>query len=188
MGFNTQDSTPKGLFPPDVASSGGAIATQGPTIIAAQDQESTLERSTAGFMTPIQAGRRWTGENMPSHASSISRELERIAGLRPDWDSYGSAPPSSESINVARRLVGTVYGEALLSAKNPSLPYSIAPLSGGGVQLEWRGENKTVEVQVGPSGAFGYLLIKGVEPTCESEEEDDVPESRILELVRSVQR
>jgi hypothetical protein len=114
--------------------------------------------------------------------------LERIARLGADWDSYGGAPPSSEAVKTARRLIGTVYREALLSARNPALPYSVAPLSGGGVQLEWRAENMAIEVQVGPDGAFGYLLVKGAEPSCAYEEGDGVPESRILELVRSVQR
>ena len=114
-------------------------------------------------------------------------ELDRIAGLRADWDSYGSTPPTSVAVETARRLINTVYRDSLLSARNPSLPFSVAPLSGGGIQLEWRGETNTVEVEIGPEGAFGYLLIKGAEP-CVYEEEDSVSESRILELVRSVQR
>lgn len=115
-------------------------------------------------------------------------DLDRIAGLPADWDSYGSPAPTKKAVETARRLIMTVYGEALLSARNPSLPYSVAPLSGGGVQLEWRGENKATEVQVSPDGAFGYLLVKGAEPSCAYEEGDGAPESRILELVRSVQR
>jgi len=114
-------------------------------------------------------------------------DLERIAALGADWDSYGSAPPTTVAVGTARRLINTVYRDSLLSARNPSLPFSVAPLSGGGIQLEWRGETNTVEVEIGPEGAFGYLLIKGAEP-CVYEEEDSVSESRILELVRSVQR
>jgi hypothetical protein len=121
------------------------------------------------------------------HADTLA-DLDRIARLAADWDSYGGAPPATEAIKTARRLIGAVYEEALLSARNPALPYSVAPLSGGGVQLEWRGEDRAVEIQVGPSGALGYLLVKGAEPSCAYEEEDGVPESRILELVRSVQR
>ena len=115
-------------------------------------------------------------------------ELQRIADLPADWDSYGSAPPTTVAVGTARRLINTVYRDSLLSARNPSLPFSVAPLSGGGIQLEWRGETNTIEVEVGPEGAFGYLLIKGAEPSSVYEEEDGVSESRILELVRSVQR
>ena len=115
-------------------------------------------------------------------------DLDRIAGLRADWDSYGSTPPTSVALETARRLIITVYRNSLLSARTPSLPYSVAPLSGGGVQLEWRSETKAVEIEVGPEGAFGYLLVKGAEPSSVYEEEDGVSESRILELVRSVQR
>jgi hypothetical protein len=115
-------------------------------------------------------------------------DLKRIAGLGADWDSYGSAPPTNVAVETADRLIETVYRDSLLSARNPSLPYSVAPLSGGGFQLEWRGENEAIEVQVSPEGAFGYLLVKGAEPSCAYEEGDGAPESRILELVRSVQR
>jgi hypothetical protein len=115
-------------------------------------------------------------------------DLDRIAGLRPDWDSYGSAPPTGVAVGTARRLILTVYRNSLLSARNPSLPFSVAPLSGGGIQLEWRGEIATIEVEIGPEGSFGYLLIKGTDPSSVCEEEDGVSESRILELVRSVQR
>lgn len=114
--------------------------------------------------------------------------LKRIAGLGVDWDSYGSAPPTNVAVEAARRLINTVYRDSLLSARNPSLPFSVAPLSGGGIQLEWRGETNSIEVEVGPEGAFGYLLIKGAEPSSVYEEEDSQSESRILELVRSVQR
>jgi hypothetical protein len=120
--------------------------------------------------------------------ADILADLDRIAGLGADWDSYGSTPPGIEALKTARRLIGTVYEGALLSARNPALPYCVAPLSGGGVQLEWRGENKAIEIQVSADGGFGYLLVKGVEPSCAYEEGDGVPESRILELVRSVQR
>lgn len=115
-------------------------------------------------------------------------ELKRIARLGVDWDSYGSAPPTRVAVDAARGLVETVYQNSLFSARIPSLPYSLAPLSGGGIQLEWRGESNTIEVEVGPEGTFGYLLVKGTEPSFVYEEEDGVSESRILELVRSVQR
>jgi hypothetical protein len=115
-------------------------------------------------------------------------ELDRIAGLQPDWDSYGSAAPTAIAVAAARRLTMTVYRESQLSARNPSLPFSVAPLSGGGIQIEWRGEVNTLEVEIGAGGNFGYLLTKGPESFSSCEEEDGVPESRILELVRSVQR
>ena len=115
-------------------------------------------------------------------------DLDRIAALPADWDSYGSAPPTMVAVGSARRLINTVFQDSLLSARGPSFPFSVAPLSGGGIQVEWRGESSTIEVEVGPEGAFGYLQIKGTEPSSVCEEEDGVSESRILELVRSVQR
>jgi hypothetical protein len=68
------------------------------------------------------------------------------------------------------------------------VPYSVVPLSGGGVQVEWRGDAATIEVEISSEGVFGYLLVRGSEPLRDVEERDNVPQSHILELVRSVIR
>jgi hypothetical protein len=68
----------------------------------------------------------------------------------------------------------------------PVVPYSVVPLSGGGVQVEWRGRDAVIEVEISPEGAFGYLLATGTEPSRQFEERDNVAESQIVELVRSV--
>lgn len=149
--------------------------------------ESETGRQAVTPTTGVSAYTWAIGRTIPPIAKTLN-DLDRIAELRTDWDSYGSAPPTSMAVEKARRLVITVYQDSLLSARNPSLPFSVAPLSGGGIQLEWRSETAAIEVEIGPEGAFGYLLIKGVEPSSVCEEEDGVSESRILELVRSVQR
>jgi hypothetical protein len=121
-----------------------------------------------------------------SPIAAALKDLERIEGLHADWDSYGSAAPSRVAVATARRIIWSVYMSSLNPGQRPVAPYSVAPISGGGVQIEWRGETRAIEVEVSPEGAFGYLLVIGVEPSCEFEERDNVPQSRILELVRSL--
>jgi hypothetical protein len=117
----------------------------------------------------------------PADVSESLRQLEAIRELPENWDSYGSVPPSSTSIWEARKLILDALKEC------DSLPYFVAPLSGGGVQLEWRGIKRELEVEIGARGEFGYLVIEGKgTPNRRSKEEDNVSRTRILELVRSV--
>jgi hypothetical protein len=186
MVLDTQKFTP--LSPPP-------YPQQSTSCTSSMPETAVYDENGTQLLTPeLEAGaasrlpQSWTVGHTIAPTWSTLCDLERIARLGADWDSYGSAPPSSEAVKAARRVIGTVYQEALLSARNPALPYSVAPLSGGGVQLEWRGENKAIEIQVSADGGLGYLLVKGAEPSCAYEEADGIPESRILELVRSVQR
>jgi hypothetical protein len=171
--------TPRERFtpdPPTAAPYNAAVCTASMPAVAFYSVEGTQ-------LTPASEA-----ERARQTLANTMAELDRIVGLGLDWDSYGSAPPANVAVETARRLIVTVYRDSMLSARTPSLPYSIAPLSGGGIQFEWRGESKALEIEVSPEGALGYLLIQGAEPSSVHEEEDGVPESRILKLVRSVQR
>jgi len=186
MSLDMEGFTP--LSPPPDPQQGADCTSCMPQTALYDENGTQLQTPALELETSTGLPRSWAVKQTVAPIWSTLCDLERVARVGADWDSYGSAPPSGEAIEAARRLIRTVYGEALLSARNPSLPQSVAPLSGGGVQLEWRGENKAIEIQVSPDAAFGYLLVKGVEPSCAYEEADGVPESRIIELVRSVQR
>ncbi len=114
------------------------------------------------------------------------RGLARIEKLEPNWDSYGSEPPSAVAIATARDLVWTVLQQMFVLFGERAIPYSIAPLSGGGVQIEWRGSTGAIEVEIGPEGKFGYLVARGKEPPQEFEEGDDIPKLSALGLIRSI--
>ena len=110
--------------------------------------------------------------------------LEDTKNFREDWDSYGSQPPSNHAIEAARDLVWNVISRRYPTARNKSLPYSIVPLSGSGVQIEWHGVTDSIEVEVGRDGRFGYLLTKNeASPNRHREERDNVSEAEILRLV-----
>ena len=115
--------------------------------------------------------------------------LDRLGEMKSfegNWDSYGSEPPSDKAVSVARDLVWNVVALRYAASGSKALPYSIVPLSGAGVQIEWHGSTDSIEVQIGSDGRFGYLLTKDeASPARYREEHDDVSEAEILRLVTS---
>lgn len=120
-------------------------------------------------------------------AETLNR-LQQIEDLGANWDSYASEAPSHLAVATAHSVIWAVYMGSVHEGRRPTVPYSVVPLSGGGVQVEWRGDAATIEVEISSEGVFGYLLVRGSEPLRDVEERDNVPQSHILELVRSVIR
>lgn len=122
----------------------------------------------------------------PSPLAGTLNRLREIEELGANWDSYGSEAPDRVAVEKARSLIREVNVESVNSARGAAVPYSVVPLSGGGVQVEWRGDAATIEVEIGSEGVLGYLLARGSEPSREFEEADNVSQARILQLVRDV--
>lgn len=131
---------------------------------------------------------RMAGISTWSQPSILTRSLDRLdelAALSDDWDSYGGSRPTDASVRAARTLLLTVsitFGAALGRAVNPT---HISPLPVGGVQLEWEGDQKDLEVEVGPDGGFAYLLVDRTEPTRRYTEGENTPAATIVGLVVS---
>jgi hypothetical protein len=123
-----------------------------------------MTASTAADHAPNQKGSAVQLESDRDTASRLQATLNRIAqfaSLETDWDSYGGEPPSPVARAEAGRwveIVADIFGGR---AGDTSIPYSVAPLADGGVQLEWRGRNGVVELEVDPDGALGYLFLAG---------------------------
>ncbi len=90
--------------------------------------------------------------NLPK-LDSEARRLTHIARLESDWDSYGSVPISPNAIRAALVLIGAAA--VLFEAR----PFAILPLSGGGIQLEWRSPRGEIEVEIGSDNTLGYLFV-----------------------------
>jgi hypothetical protein len=116
----------------------------------------------------------------------ILQRLSQVESVRYNWDSYGGEPPSHAAVESAQNLVWTIVNMMFGSVGERAVPFSLAPLSGGGIQAEWRGRNDTVEVEINHGGGYGYLLIRGAGDARAFEEKDEVPEPEIVDLVRSV--
>lgn len=114
------------------------------------------------------------------------KAFESLEALAEDWDSYGSEPPTPTAIASARDLLWKAVWEFSATARGYVVPVAIVPLSGGGVQMEWTKDEKNLEVEVGPRGEFGYLLVTGSGPSRQSREEDGVAEDHIMNLVQFV--
>lgn len=59
--------------------------------------------------------------------------LEAMAGLKPDWDSYGADPPSRQAIDAAK--------SALLGAEETIPVNHVCPSASNGVALCWFSNN-----------------------------------------------
>jgi hypothetical protein len=121
-----------------------------------------------------------------SRLADALERLNQIENLDANWDSYGSQPPTQVALETAGRLIGAVYEDTLSARPRAAVPYSVIPLSGGGVQVEWRGNSAAIEVEISSEAVLGYLLARGSEPSREFEEADNVSQPRILQLIRDV--
>ena len=82
-------------------------------------------------------------------------ETVRRLGDMPDgWDAYGSP-----AITV-RAIIAMNYLLSVLSSQRVLAPH-IAPVSGGGLQLEWVYGNRSLELEIRPSGNLEYLVTDG---------------------------
>lgn len=79
--------------------------------------------------------------------------LDRLAELPTNWDGYGSPPIGKSALQSARRLI-----EALDSFSMP-MP-EVRPVSGGGIQFEWRKAERELEVEILPDGSGSYLAVE----------------------------
>jgi hypothetical protein len=172
--FFVHDNVLVGLGHRPVGWRGGGAATR------SWDGDGGLERSEqlrqelldAGVAIGARDGARGAmllaeGPGMDTQVSGITGlrpaflRIEEIEGLGADWDSYGAVPPTPEAISAARRLLHLVAAELGDRVGDRIAPYAVAPLANGGQQLEWRGAAGALEVEIGPHGTSGYLLVEG---------------------------
>lgn len=76
----------------------------------------------------------------------VYRSLREFAHLSIDWDSYGSPPPSSELVDRAVHLIRQLDPERFVAP-------TVAPVSGGGVQVCWELE-RVLDVHFMPDGGI----------------------------------
>ena len=122
---------------------------------------------------------------------ALSKALQRVAELehlQADWDSYGGAPPTHDALEAARDLISKVAQQLPGAEPGEIVPFAIAPISGGGVQLEWRRGEDAIEVEISADAHYGFLYISGIGDRRRFEELDNVTESEVLNRVLSVVR
>ncbi len=97
----------------------------------------------------------------PKQAEAM-RRLGEIAKLPRNWDSYGSPPPTPIAVELVVDL--------LLNIDDRNLPAAhVVPVSGGGVQLEWRASGRELQLEISGDGTAQYLQVEHGRPIKEEE-------------------
>jgi hypothetical protein len=97
-------------------------------------------------------------DEVPIILERVLNDLWALRDLEENWDSYGGRPPTSTALRLATRLIRTVEALYQGRAGERVSPYDVAPIPRGGVQIEWRGDDLHLEVEIGPVGDCAYLL------------------------------
>lgn len=108
----------------------------------------------------------------------LSDRLKHLATLPQNWDSYGAAPISPETISRVRSMLRQILAAG---GDNPPLPF-IAPASEGTIVLEWktgRGKELILDVPHGDE-PISFLLVEPQGPEAEKETEGVIGESWTL--------
>jgi hypothetical protein len=90
---------------------------------------------------------------MPPPFQRMIDEVDELADLPENWDGYGSPPIQSAAKETAYRLVELLDQ---LGMPNPHF----APVSGGGLQLEWQKGKCELELEILPTGEVSFLTVE----------------------------
>lgn len=98
--------------------------------------------------------------------TAVQQKLRLFADLQPDWDSYEALAISETAIVTAQALLGDLSLRPSAFGSRSLVPFSIAPVATGGINIEWRREDAAaLELWIGPDGAVTSLLDhRGSEP------------------------
>lgn len=118
----------------------------------------------------------------------VLRNLDRVAALPDNWDTYNGGKTSEAAAKTAQDLVWNAVIRLGRSKAIDGTPYDVAPISGGGVQLEWRGNGGILEVEISSERRFNYLLWRHRDRLGDAEEAANVSEEKILALISSVHK
>ena len=99
-------------------------------------------------------------QSLWSHSAQV--KLENLSQLSENWNSYGS-PGISPQARRETLLLLPVLGK--LHMPEPK----ILPVSGGGVQLEWRNPSCELELEVLPNGSIEFLAVDSVDGMFEDQ-------------------
>ena len=112
------------------------------------------------------------------------RRIDEFVHLPLGWDGDDADPITALAVSSAAVLVTSV-ADRCWHIRGVA-PITSSPLPDGGLQLEWVGNEARIEVEVGPEGAYGYVLIRGKGPNATYEECDNVELNVLVGLINTV--
>ena len=83
-------------------------------------------------------------------------DIRRLTELEEDWDGYGSSPIGASVFETTVFLLGRFASEA-----DPLPVPDLAPVTGGGLHLEFGIGSKELEIEVLPDTSIEVLLTDG---------------------------
>ncbi len=86
----------------------------------------------------------------PEFQEVVSRELDRLAALEPNWDAEGAGSISSQIIQAARDFAKDL-------PENIVAPPAVVPKAAGNLQFEWNDGPRSLELEVEDTRNIHYL-------------------------------
>lgn len=83
-------------------------------------------------------------------------ELNRLNQLEPNWDGEAAAAITPRAIGEARQILSNALGSYPLLERSLR-PFFVVPSPDGGVDLEWRSGQRSVEIAIDPDGTIAFL-------------------------------
>jgi hypothetical protein len=113
-----------------------------------------IEHASSRYEVPL--------DSLSPNQAEAMRTLGELANLPPNWDGYGSPPPTRVALNVVM--------DVLLHIDDRNLPsVRVVPVSGGGIQLEWRVSTRELQLEISCDGSAQYLQLENGVPFFEEE-------------------
>lgn len=120
------------------------------------------EQSAAAHTTTVKEVQSYEVKPASQPEDWLKRTLLKVQAFgaySPNWDSYGSPPPTSTA--QGRALLLLAFGRLFFH----DLPEpQIAPSPGGGIQIDWTHDNRDLEISILPNGTAEYLLVENDNP------------------------
>lgn len=154
-----------------------AFATAGPAapfITRSVDDPRTSTRASGRPKRPV----------VPNYLVRPYRRLTEFEAFEEDWDSYGAPPISNRAIDAARQLLLRLPRR--LGEIEDASPYAVAPLASGGIQLEWRGNRRALEIEIDAVGRLSSLLAEDHETGRTYNERDPLSAHQAVDLISQI--
>ncbi len=90
------------------------------------------------------------GYYVPKFQTVVSRELDRLAALKPNWEAEGAGPICPQLIQAARNFAKDL-------PENIVAPPAVVPMAAGNLQFEWNDGSRSLELEVKDTRTVHYL-------------------------------
>jgi hypothetical protein len=124
--------------------------------------------------------------NLPA-LRGVMEQLEQIATLEPDWDSYGAQRPSQTAIEQARHLIETVAMKLINHLGAEAIADWVGPLPNGGIEVDWEVRGKDFSIDVNTDGSLHYIIVdRRIDPPKYETEQRNVTVADVVNALREM--